>query len=64
MMVRAGSEAVGAGCERRVMGLEGRPQGVRGWRRAMGVKEGRWERPVPPMMAMWTGPKKGGWGGG
>lgn len=72
-MVRAGREGVGAGCERSVMGLEGAPQGVEGERRAMGVKEGRCESPVPPIIAMWTGPRGGGgvsgvetgwWGGG
>ena len=61
-MVRVGEEGVGAGWVRRVMGLEGAPQGVEGVRRAMGVKEGRCERPVPPIMAMWTG--SGFWGGG
>lgn len=49
------------GWERIVMGEEGEPHGVlragceRG-RWATWVKPGRWERPVPPMMAMWRGP--------
>ena len=45
------------------MGEEGEPQGVvRAGsvrrRRARGVKVGRWERPVPPIMAIWIGPRR------
>lgn len=51
----------GLGCERMVMGDEGEPHGVQSvgcvsGRLATGSKCGRWERPVPPMMAMRTGP--------
>lgn len=47
----------GRGCERMVMGEEVEPQGVQSWgcvrgSLAMGVKCGRWEMPVPPIMAM------------
>ena len=40
------------------MGEAGGPQGVVGVREATGVKPSSWARPVPPMMAMWTGSER------
>lgn len=49
------------GWERIVIGEEGLPHGVQRAGCVSGncatcVKPGRWERPVPPIMAIWRGP--------
>ena len=52
-----GLPVLGDGCSRMVIGEDGFPHGVGILREAARVKEGRVDRPVPPMTAIRTGPE-------